>query len=72
VAQATQLAQSAPKPRTRSLPEARYLAMAAISTVTDLGRRLHWHDTPEVREQVHTLLRQILELPPPEAGVSDR
>lgn len=42
------------------LPEARFLAMAAISTVTDLGRRLHWRNDEGTRERVHAIVGQIL------------
>lgn len=41
-------------------PEARFLAMAAISTVTDLGRRLHWRDDPGTRDRVQAVLGRIL------------
>lgn len=40
--------------------EARFLAMAAISTVTDLGRRLHWRDDDSTRARVHAIVGQIL------------
>lgn len=40
--------------------EARFLAMAAISTVTDLGRRLHWRDDTATRDRVHAVLGRIL------------
>jgi len=42
------------------LPEARFLTMAAISTVTDLGRRLRWRDDAGTRGRVHALITQVL------------
>lgn len=42
------------------LPEARFLAMAAISTVTDLGRRVRWRDDAGTRDRVHALITQVL------------
>lgn len=40
--------------------EARFLAMAAVSTVTDLGRRLHWRDDDGTRERVHAVIGRVL------------
>jgi AcrR family transcriptional regulator len=42
------------------LPEARFLAMAAISTVTDLGRRVRWRDDAGTRGRVQALITQVL------------
>ncbi|WP_243058110.1 TetR/AcrR family transcriptional regulator [Nocardioides sp. SR21] len=45
------------------LPEARFLALAAISTVTDLGRRLHWRDDDSTRARVHAIISRVLSAP---------
>jgi hypothetical protein len=34
--------------------------MAAISTVTDLGRRVRWRDDAGTRDRVHALITRVL------------